>query len=77
MPLIEANKNLSLSEVTDQVSTLDSIDPDIEKAKRVFNTNEVYKAVISEDLKTTAIQLTLKNITYENLFNERYSLMIN
>ena len=73
-PLIEANKNLSLSEVADQVSTLDSIDPDIEKAKRVFNTNEVYKnLLISEDLKTTAIQLTLKrNITYENLINERY-----
>ena len=75
-PLIEANKNLSLSEVADQVSTLDSIDPDIEKAKRVFNTNEVYKnLLISEDLKTTAIQLTLKrNITYENLINERYSI---
>ena len=73
-PLIEANKNLSLSEVADQVSTLDSIDPDIEKAKRVFKTNEVYKnLLISEDLKTTAIQLTLKrNITYENLINERY-----
>ena len=73
-PLIEANKNLSLSEVADQVSTLDSIDPDIEKAKRVFNTNEVYKnLLISEDLKTTAIQLTLeRNITYENLINERY-----
>ena len=75
-PLIEANKNLSLSEVADQVSTLDSTDPDIEKAKRVFNTNEVYKnLLISEDLKTTAIQLTLKrNITYENLINERYSI---
>ena len=75
-PLIEANKNLSLSEVADQVSTLDSIDPDIEKAKRVFNTNEVYKnLLISEDLKTTAIQLTLnRNITYENLINERYSI---
>ncbi len=75
-PLIEANKNLSLSEVADQVSTLDSIDPDIEKAKRVFKTNEVYKnLLISEDLKTTAIQLTLKrNITYENLINERYSI---
>ena len=75
-PLIEADKNLSLSEVADQVSTLDSIDPDIEKAKRVFNTNEVYKnLLISEDLKTTAIQLTLKrNITYENLINERYSI---
>ena len=75
-PLIEANKNLSLSEVADQVSTLDSIDPDIEKAKRVFNTNEVYKnLLISEDLKTTAIQLTLnRNITYENLINERYAI---
>ena len=75
-PLIEVNKNLSLSEVADRVSTLDSTDPDIEKAKRVFNTNEVYKnLLISEDLKTTAIQLTLKrNITYENLINERYSI---
>ncbi len=75
-PLIEASKDLSLSEVADQVSTLDSINPDIEKAKRVFNTNEVYKnLLISEDLKTTAIQLTLKrNITYENLINERYSI---
>ena len=75
-PVIEANKNLSLSEVADRVSTLDSTDPDIEKAKRVFNTNEVYKnLLISEDLKTTAIQLTLKrNITYENLINERYSI---
>ena len=75
-PLIEPNKNLSLSEVADRVSTLDSTDPDIEKAKRVFNTNEVYKnLLISEDLKTTAIQLTLKrNITYENLINERYSI---
>ena len=76
MPLLEPNDNLSLSEVADQVTTLNSDNADISKAKRVFSSNQVYKnLLISEDLKTTAIQLTLKrNLNYENLVNERYQL---
>ena len=76
VPLLEPNDNLSLSEVADQVTTLNSDNADISKAKRVFSSNQVYKnLLISEDLKTTAIQLTLKrNLNYENLVNERYQL---
>ena len=67
VPLLEPNDNLSLSEVADQVTTLNSDNADISKAKRVFSSNQVYKnLLISEDLKTTAIQLTLKrNLNYE------------
>ncbi len=76
VPLIEPSEELSLSEVADQVTTLSSDIPDLTKAKRVFSSNEVYKnLLISEDLKTTAIQLTLnRNLNYENLINERYKL---
>ena len=76
VPLLEPSDNLSLSEVADQVTTLNSDNADISKAKRVFSSNQVYKnLLISEDLKTTAIQLTLKrNLNYENLVNERYQL---
>ena len=76
VPLIEPSEELSLSEVADQVTTLSSNIPDLTKAKRVFSSNEVYKnLLISEDLKTTAIQLTLnRNLNYENLINDRYKL---
>ena len=76
VPLIEPSEELSLSEVADQVTTLSSNIPDLTKAKRVFSSNEVYKnLLISEDLKTTAIQLTLnRNLNYETLINDRYKL---
>ena len=76
VPLIEPSEELSLSEVADQVTTLSSDIPDLTKAKRVFSSNEVYKnLLISEDLKTTAIQLTLnRNLNYETLINDRYKL---
>ncbi len=76
VPLIEPSEELSLSEVADQVITLSSNIPDLTKAKRVFSSNEVYKnLLISEDLKTTAIQLTLnRNLNYETLINDRYKL---
>tara|TARA_B100000941_G_scaffold157412_1_gene111783 strand:+ start:402 stop:974 length:573 start_codon:yes stop_codon:yes gene_type:complete len=76
VPLIESSEELSLSEVADQVTTLDNDDPDLVKAERIFSSNEVYKnLLISEDLRTTAIQLTLKrNLYYENLLEERYAL---
>ena len=76
VPLIEPSEELSLSEVADQVTTLNNDNPDLIKAKRIFSSNEVYKnLLISEDLKTTAIQLTIKrNLYYENLLEKRYKL---
>ena len=76
VPLIEPSEELSLSEVADQVTTLNNENPDLIKAKRIFSSNEVYKnLLISEDLKTTAIQLTIKrNLYYENLLEKRYKL---
>ena len=76
VPLIEPSEELSLSEVADQVTTLNNNNPDLIKAKRIFSSNEVYKnLLISEDLKTTAIQLTIKrNLYYENLLEKRYKL---
>ena len=76
VPLIEPSEELSLLEVADQVTTLSNDNPDLIKAKRIFSSNEVYKnLLISEDLKTTAIQLTIKrNLYYENLLEKRYKL---
>ena len=76
VPLIVSSANQSLSEVADNVSTLNANEIDINLAKRVFSTNPVYKnLLISEDLKTTAFQLTLKrNFEYEKLINNRYTL---
>ena len=76
VPLIVSSANQSFSEVADNVSTLNANEIDINLAKRVFSTNPVYKnLLISEDLKTTAFQLTLKrNFEYERLINNRYTL---
>ena len=76
VPLIESNPGQSLSDVADSVSTLNEENIDIELARRVLSTNPVYKnLLISEDLKTTAFQLTLdRNIRYEGLINERYTI---
>ena len=76
VPLIVSSANQSLSEVADNVSTLNANEIDINLAKKVFSTNPVYKnLLISEDLKTTAFQLTLKrNFEYEKLINNRYTL---
>jgi len=76
VPLIESNPGQSLSDVADTVSTLNEENIDIALARRVLSTNPVYKnLLISEDLKTTAFQLTLdRNIRYEGLINERYTI---
>lgn len=76
VPLIESNPGKSLSDVADSVSTLNEENIDIALARRVLSTNPVYKnLLISEDLKTTAFQLTLdRNIRYEGLINERYTI---
>lgn len=76
VPLIESNPGQSLSDVADSVSTLNEENIDIALARRVLSTNPVYKnLLISEDLKTTAFQLTLdRNIRYEGLINERYTI---
>ena len=74
VPLLESNSNLSLNDVADNVTTLNSEEIDLDLAKRVFASNKVYQnLLISNDLNTTAFQVTLKrNIEYENLINERY-----
>ena len=74
VPLLESNSNLSLNDVADNVTTLNSEEIDLDLAKRVFASNTVYQnLLISDDLNTTAFQVTLKrNIEYENLINERY-----
>ena len=76
VPLLENNPNVSLSDVADSVETLNSESINIDLAKRVFSSNSVYQnLLISEDLNTTAFQVTLKrNLNYENLINERYAL---
>ena len=61
MPLLENNPNVSLSDVADSVETLNSESINIDLAKRVFSSNSVYQnLLISEDLNTTAFQVTLK-----------------
>ena len=76
VPLLENNPNISLSDVAENVETLNSESPNLELAKRVFSSNDVYQnLLISEDLNTTAFQVTLKrNINYENLINQRYAI---
>ncbi len=76
VPLLENNPNISLSDVADSVETLNSESINIDLAKRVFSSNPVYQnLLISEDLNTTAFQVTLKrNLNYETLINERYAL---
>ena len=76
VPLLENNPNVSLSDVADSLETLNSESINIDLAKRVFSSNSVYQnLLISEDLNTTAFQVTLKrNLNYENLINERYAL---
>ena len=76
VPLLENNPNISLSDVAENVETLNSESPNLELAKRVFSSNDVYQnLLISEDLNTTAFQVTLKrNMNYENLINQRYAI---
>lgn len=76
VPLLESNPNISLSDVAENVETLNSKNPNLELAKRVFSSNDVYRnLLISEDLNTTAFQVTLKrNINYENLIKQRYKI---
>ena len=76
VPLLENNPNVSLSDVANSLETLNSESINIDLAKRVFSSNSVYQnLLISEDLNTTAFQVTLKrNLNYENLINERYAL---
>ena len=76
VPLLENNPNVSLSDVANSLETLNSESINIDLAKRVFSSNSVYQnLLISEDLNTTAFQVTLKrNLNYETLINERYAL---
>ena len=76
VPLLENNPNVSLSDVADSIETLNSKSINIDLAKRVFSSNPVYQnLLISEDLNTTAFQVTLKrNLNYEALINKRYAL---
>ena len=76
VPLLENNPNVSLNDVADSIQTLNSESINIDLAKRVFSSNPVYQnLLISEDLNTTAFQVTLKrNLNYETLINERYDL---
>ena len=76
VPLLENNPNTSLSDVAENVETLNSENLNLELAKRVFSSNDVYRnLLISEDLNTTAFQVTLKrNLNYENLINQRYAI---
>ena len=57
--------------------TLSTDDVDLTKAKYEFETNEVYRGLlISKDLKTIALQMTLKpNESYQKLISKRYELL--
>ena len=57
--------------------TLSTDDVDLTKAKYEFETNEVYRGLlISKDLKTIALQMTLKpNESYQKLISKRYGLL--
>ena len=60
VPLLESNSNLSLNDVADNVTTLNSEEIDLDLAKRVFASNTVYQnLLISDDLNTTAFQVCL------------------
>ena len=76
VPLLSYSKQ-SINELAENVVTLSTDDVDLTKAKYEFETNEVYRGLlISKDLKTIALQMTLKpNESYQKLISKRYDLL--
>lgn len=76
VPLLSYSKQ-SINELAENVVTLSTDDVDLTKAKYEFETNEVYRGLlISKDLKTIALQMTLKpNEPYQKLISKRYELL--
>ena len=76
VPLLSYSEQ-SINELAENVVTLSTDDVDLTKAKYEFETNEVYRGLlISKDLKTIALQMTLKpNESYQKLISKRYELL--
>ena len=76
VPLLSYSEQ-SINELAENVVTLSTDDVDLSKAKYEFETNEVYRGLlISNDLKTIALQMTLKpNEPYQKLISKRYELL--
>ena len=76
VPLLSYSEQ-SINELAENVVTLSTDDVDLTKAKYEFETNEVYRGLlISDDLKTIALQMTLKpNEPYQKLISKRYELL--
>ena len=76
VPLLSYSEQ-SINELAENVVTLSTDDVDLTKAKYEFETNEVYRGLlISKDLKTIALQMTLKpNESYQKLISKRYDLL--
>ena len=76
VPLLSYSER-SINELAENVVTLSTDDVDLTKAKYEFETNEVYRGLlISKDLKTIALQMTLKpNESYQKLISKRYELL--
>ena len=76
VPLLSYSEQ-SINELAENVVTLSTNDVDLTKAKYEFETNEVYRGLlISKDLKTIALQMTLKpNESYQKLISKRYELL--
>ena len=76
VPLLSYSEQ-SINELAENVVTLSTDDVDLTKAKYEFETNEVYRGLlISNDLKTIALQMTLKpNEPYQKLISKRYELL--
>ena len=76
VPLLSYSEQ-SINELAENVVTLSTDDVDLSKAKYEFETNEVYRGLlISDDLKTIALQMTLKpNEPYQKLISKRYELL--
>ena len=75
VPLIQSPP-VTLSELSEQVRTLDTPGMDIQMARREFLSSPLYKnLLISEDGKTTALQLNFKrDKTYYRLLKQRNQL---
>ncbi len=67
---------VSLSELSDEIRTLETPDMDKQLARREFLSSPLYNnLLISPDAKTTALQLNLKrNETYQQLLSQRNQL---
>ena len=76
VPLLNYNEQ-SISELAENVITLNTENIDLNKARREFETNEVYRGLlISNDLQTIALQMSLEpNASYQSLISQRYDLL--